>query len=256
MRKNLFYFLLFSCGFYSAQNVGINTELPRTTLDVVGKPTVLAAADGVIAPRLSLSQLNAKTAGTYGAAQTGAIVYITDALGTTTAPTAQVTTKGYYYFDGVVWKSLESKAGSVIFNASLGTGNGGTTAATIAAGAFNTVPLPTVSKNIGDGTWDTAANTYTVPVNGTYLIKSSVRLTDGSAQRNIFQAVNTSNVDTPEGIWQTNYTLGTGNRRWTMLYTRVAYFNKGDVLRLYIYSDGSAATLSDASLNIALISPN
>jgi hypothetical protein len=67
----------------------------------------------------------------------------------------------------------------------------------------------------------------------------------------VFQAVNTSNSDIPEGIWDTN----PGNR-WTMLYTRIAYFNKNDQLRLYIYSDGAAANISDASLNIVLLSQN
>ncbi|AYO56798.1 hypothetical protein CO230_00765 [Chryseobacterium sp. 6424] len=254
MKKKFLYLTVFCIGWVNAQNVGINTQDPKSTLDIVGAPTTATLPDGIIAPRITLAQLNAKTS--YGTNQTGAIVYVTDAAGATTTPTSQVITKGYYYFDGTVWKSLEPKAGSVIFTASLGTGNGGNTAATIAAGAFNTVPLPNVTKNIGNGTWNSTANTYTVPVNGTYLIKSTVRLTDGSAQRNIFQAVHTSNVDTPEGIWQTNYTLQTGTKRWTMLYKRVAYFNKGDVLRLYIYSDGEQATLSDASLNIALISTN
>ena len=82
---------------------------------------------------------------------------------------------------------------------------------------------------------------------GTYLIKTSVRLTDFSTSRSLFQAVHTSNVDIADGIWQTN---PSGQQRYTMLYNRIAYFNAGDLLRLYIYSDGSVANLSDASLNI------
>jgi hypothetical protein len=64
--------------------------------------------------------------------------------------------------------------------------------------------------------------------------------------------VNNTNADIPDGIWQTN----PGTARWTMLYTRIAYFTKGDLLRLYIYSDGVTAPISDASLNIALLSQN
>ncbi len=140
----------------------------------------------------------------------------------------------------------------VVFTASLGTGAGGTTNATLAANGFNTVPLPNVTKNLGGGTWNTSNYTYRVPISGTYLIKSSVRLVDGSISRNIFQSVHTSNIDIPDGIWQTNV-YASGSDRWTMLYTRLAYFNQGDVLRLYIYSDGQTARLSDASLNITLL---
>lgn len=137
------------------------------------------------------------------------------------------------------------------FIASLGSGNGSATAATVAANAFTTVPLSTVVKNVGGGIWTPGTSIYTVPISGTYLIKSTVRLVDGSTSRNIFQALNTANSDIPEGIWDTN-TLG----RWTMLYTRIAYFNKNDQLRFYIYSESANASISDASLNIVLLSQN
>lgn len=255
MKKILTYCSLFIFALGSAQNVGINTTNPQSTLDITGLPADPTKADGVIAPRLTLNQLNAKVA-SYGINQTGSFVYITDVNDVNVGSTLKVESIGYYYFDGTTWKSLEPKAGSVIFTATIGNGIGGNLAETIPAGGFNTVSLPNVSKNLGGGTWDSGANTYTVPVSGTYLIKSSVRLLDGSEPRNIFQAVNDANVDTPEGIWQTNYTLPTGTRRWTMLYNRVAFFDKGDQLRLYIYSDLLPAQLSDASLNITILSPN
>ncbi|SEF74566.1 hypothetical protein SAMN05421847_0802 [Halpernia humi] len=247
MKKIIFYIILLIFGLGKAQYVGINTDLPKATLDVVGKPTDAAVSDGIIAPRLTLAQLNAKT--NYGAAQTGSIVYVSDITGATVAATARVLSVGYYYFDGVIWQPLNQQNSSPVFTASLGSGAGGTTNATIAANGFNTVPLPTVVSNVGGGVWNGAPNyTYTVAKSGTYIIKSSIRLVDGSSARNIFQAVGVSNADIPDGIWQTN----SGNR-WTMLYTRIAFFNKGDVLRLYIYSAGAVANLSDASLNIALI---
>jgi len=234
----------------NAQNVGINSVTPQMTLDVNGVASTVAKADGMRAPRITLAQLNAKTG--YNSNHVGALLYITSvAGGSTVAATAQITTAGYYYFDGTAWQSVVAKTGTAVFIASLGNGDGSATAATINSGAFTTVPLSTVSKNIGGGIWTPATNTYTVPNSGTYLIKSSIRLIDGSASRNVFQAVNTSNSDIPEGIWDTN----PGNR-WTMLYTRIAYFNKNDQLRLYIYSDGAAANISDASLNIVLLSQN
>lgn len=245
MKKSLIYLLILFFSFTKAQ-VGINTNSPQATLDVAGFPTDATKIDGVIAPRLSLAQLNAKT---YGAAQTGALVYVNDVTGSTNTATALIKGVGYYSFDGVVWQNISLKI--ALFTASLGSGNGGQTNATIAANGFLTVPLPNVTKNVGGGVWDSTNYTYTVPLSGTYIIKSSVRLTDGSTSRNIFQAVGTSNVDQPNGIWQTN----TGGR-WTMLYTRIAFFNKGDLLRLYIYSDGQVANISDASLNITLLNQN
>ena len=252
MRQILFFYALLFIGFTNAQNVGVNTNDPKATLDVVGNATDITKADGLILPRLTLAQLNAKTS--YSVAQTGALIYVTNVTGgSTVASTAQVTAIGRYYFDGTNWRSDIPK--STIFTASLGTGAGATSNASISATSFNTVPLPQITKNIGGGTWNATNNTYTIPISGTYIIKSSIRLVDGSVSRSVFQAVGTSNIDIPDGIWQTN-PAPTGTGRWTMLYTRIAFFNQGDLVRLYMYSDGQIANLSDASLNIALLSLN
>ena len=248
MKKILLFSLFTSLA--QAQFVGVNTAEPKVTLDVLGNPSNTSLADGMRAPQLSLAQLNAKTA--YTATQTGAMVYVTDITGGSTVPaTSLVSNLGYHYFDGSKWQPMAAKSGSVLFTASLGTGAGGTTNATITAGAFNTVPLPNVTKNIGGGTWNATNNIYTVPVTGTYIIKSSVRLKDDSPSRNVYQAVHTGNADIPDGLWQTN-----SGYRWTMLYNRIASFNAGDQLRLFINSDGAVANISDASLNIVLVGTN
>ncbi|QOW11307.1 hypothetical protein Q73A0000_13530 [Kaistella flava (ex Peng et al. 2021)] len=234
---------MLTVAFAKSQYVGINTTNPKATFDIVGTPNDVTKADGLIPPRITLAQLNAKTS--YSATQKGALIYVTDLTGgSTVSPTAQVTATGYYYFNGMLWESVVPK--SVIFTASLGEN------ASITQGAFNTVPLKKMGENLGGGVWDSTNYTYSVPVSGTYIIKSTIRLADGFGSRNIFQAVNTSNSDNPDGIWQTN----PGTQRWTMLYTRIAYFNKGDLLRLYIYSDGGTADLINASLNIALLNQN
>jgi len=105
--------------------VGINTGAPQATLDVVGFPTNTNKPDGIIAPRLSLSQLAAKT---YAAAQTGALVYVTSINATPAGSTINVTAPGYYYFDGTVWVFTTSSDWHT-------TGNSGTTAATGAVGS-------------------------------------------------------------------------------------------------------------------------
>lgn len=197
MKKIFLTVIILITGFAKAQNVGVNSTNPLMTFDVNGIPATASTIDGLRAPRITLAQLNLKTG--YGTNHIGALLYVTDVTGgSTVTATAQVTTLGYYYFDGTIWQSVVSKSGSAVFIASLGNGNGSVSAANISATAFNTVPLTTVSKNIGGGVWNATNSTYTVPNSGTYLIKSSVRLVDGSISRNIFQAVHTSNSDIPE----------------------------------------------------------
>lgn len=83
--------------------IGINTESPKATLDVVGKPAVATSADGVIAPRMTGDQLKAKDL-VYLTEQTGALVYVTQAVGTPSIKTAKVDKPGYYMFNGETWK--------------------------------------------------------------------------------------------------------------------------------------------------------
>lgn len=78
--------------------VGINTEKPAATLDIVVGSTGSGTAEGVIAPRLTGDQLAAKNA-QYTAAQNGAIVYITEASSSLTGKTKHITVRGYYYYD-------------------------------------------------------------------------------------------------------------------------------------------------------------
>lgn len=106
MIKNYYYAIAFfsSCmAFSQSGNVGINTENPVATLHVEGSPTTTTKVDGIIAPRLTGDELKAKDA-VYTAAQTGTLVYVTAAVGTSTAKTGNVTAPGYYYFDGSIWQ--------------------------------------------------------------------------------------------------------------------------------------------------------
>lgn len=103
--KNQFILLivLMSGSLYS--QVGINTETPKATLDVVASPEISTRVDGLIAPRLEGNELSAKDA-LYTADQTGAIVYAKSAASPTTARTVNVTAEGYYYFDGEIWQKF------------------------------------------------------------------------------------------------------------------------------------------------------
>lgn len=113
MKKNSFLLILLFGSATLFSQVGINTENPKTTLDVVASPSDLTKVDGIMAPRLTGEELKAKdglytetTTSVEG--QTGAIVYVTEGLDVadTTTKTVNVTTSGYYYFDGSVWVKI------------------------------------------------------------------------------------------------------------------------------------------------------
>ncbi|WP_312390554.1 hypothetical protein [Chryseobacterium sp.] len=108
MKKTIAAVLLMAFSNVYFSQVGIRTSAPDATLDVVGKPTVTNAPDGVIAPRLTGNQLKAKD-NVYGTKQTGTIVYATSAASPTSAKTMNVSEAGYYYFDGSVWVSFNKR---------------------------------------------------------------------------------------------------------------------------------------------------
>jgi len=109
MKIKQFYSLIALCSITIITNaqIGINTLNPQATLDVMGA-TSTSMKDGIIPPRISKQQLADKDVGTYGSAQTGAFVYITDTtspIGTppSVAEVGSIHTPGYYYFTGFQW---------------------------------------------------------------------------------------------------------------------------------------------------------
>ncbi len=108
-------------------NVGINTDNPKATLDIVGDPDDTSKLDGVMAPRLTGDQLFTKTS--YGIDQNGVFVYITEKASNNnqTGKTKNVKCSGYYYYDhytdGGIWVPFtpcinKSSGGSAIINIS------------------------------------------------------------------------------------------------------------------------------------------
>ncbi|PTT36392.1 hypothetical protein DBR28_11090 [Chryseobacterium sp. HMWF028] len=98
-------------GFSFAQ-VGINTGSPKTTMDVSakrdnsGQITDNTQTFGLQAPRLTRAELTVNTAA-YSSDQRGALIYITDVTGGDNAgQRINVTSMGYYYFDGTVWQKF------------------------------------------------------------------------------------------------------------------------------------------------------
>lgn len=114
MKKQLFLAATVCCSVLAFAQVGVNTQAPGATLDIVGKPTDTSALDGVIAPRITGEQLRLKT---YTIAQTGALVFVTAADTAPAGQTADVVSIGYYYFNGTKWVSTGGGNNVNIYNA-------------------------------------------------------------------------------------------------------------------------------------------
>ncbi|GAA4154189.1 hypothetical protein GCM10022217_10910 [Chryseobacterium ginsenosidimutans] len=147
--------------------IGINTDMPRATLDVMAIPADLTKTDGFIAPRLKGSELKAKD-GNYTILQTGAIVYITEALipTDTTPKTVNVTAVGYFYFDGSIWQKMAADlrmVGTNHITQDAGNGSNGTSVGTglnnIAIGKDALMSNTTGVQNIAIGVNALKSNT-------------------------------------------------------------------------------------------------
>ncbi|WP_042722473.1 hypothetical protein [Flavobacterium sp. B17] len=98
--------LLFSMTAFA--QVGINNTSPKATLDITAK-TSGTKPEGLIIPQLAGNDIRtATTAGVYGTNQKGLIIFASSADTNPTSATANITTAGYYYFDGSIWQKIVS----------------------------------------------------------------------------------------------------------------------------------------------------
>ena len=125
MTKLFIHVLLLGSLYATAQSsaVGVNTLMPQSTLDVNGKvgndgKSLATDVTGLQAPRLTREELTWKGDNLYGIKQKGAQVYITDVTGgTAQAQRVNITSVGYYYFDGSLWvKMITADKDSNLFN--------------------------------------------------------------------------------------------------------------------------------------------
>ena len=107
MKKNIILLGALVISSVAYAQVGINNEAPKATLDVTAKTTDNTTAEGIIAPRLSGDDIKGKDT-QYTIDQKGAIVYATAAVGSASTKTANITSEGYYYFDGAIWSKFGS----------------------------------------------------------------------------------------------------------------------------------------------------
>lgn len=95
---------------YMLGQVGVNTEDPKSTLDIVAgnKPN---NPEGLLIPRVSAAQLNSLNS-LYETAQNSALVYVTSGTGTAGTKTEHIQGEGFYYYDGPAgkWTKVNSTA--------------------------------------------------------------------------------------------------------------------------------------------------
>lgn len=126
--------------------VGINTAIPTATLEVTAKnPTGNGTnVDGVIIPKVDRLRAESMTS-----VPTSTLIYVNDiSTGTAAGVTVEITSTGFYYFDGTKWTTLLTSNNNN--NWSL-TGNTGTNPANNFIGTSDNQILIFKSNNINSG---------------------------------------------------------------------------------------------------------
>lgn len=114
---------LISHTFFCLAQVGVNTDDPKSTMQIDGQASVASVADGLIVPRLTRAQLYAKDA-VYQTAQNGALVFVTELNGSAIGKVVNVTTIGLHYYDAPLqkWFNVKNSSSGVVENFKIITG--------------------------------------------------------------------------------------------------------------------------------------
>ncbi|RZJ33301.1 MAG: hypothetical protein EOO51_14315 [Flavobacterium sp.] len=100
--KSTLVILFFLYATVSMAQVGIGNTTPGATLDITATNSAGTTVDGLLIPRVT--RLRAQT---MSGTPTSTLIYVNDvSVGTATGTTINVTTVGFYYFDGTVWQKL------------------------------------------------------------------------------------------------------------------------------------------------------
>ena len=91
--------------------VGINTTSPYATLEIKAKSPG-TKPEGLLIPKLSGTDIQN---GPYGTNQTGTLVYATAAPTAPNTVTAEITEPGFYYFNGTIWKKINSSGSTISY---------------------------------------------------------------------------------------------------------------------------------------------
>lgn len=228
MKKTILSFLLLGFATFIFAQVGINNTAPKATLDVTAKTTDGSRPEGIIAPRLTGDQIKAGDA-QYGNDQKGTIVYATSSVNSPSAKTIKINAEGYYYFDGSVWQKFINDSVGFIPTTRL-------VRRKTSDQITNNREIGTISMQVTeltDGNHNTSTETYTVPINGTYLISLTGSVIFGAP--NVSDTSHVSQV-TVNGVpidlfrWTTTYS-GLANTGPTLGGTTTMYLTAGSTIR-------------------------
>ena len=182
-------FFLFSVA--GMAQVGIGTPAPAATLDITAANLTAASVDGLLVPRISRAR-----AQTMAGTPTSTLVYIDNvATGSLLGTTVNVTSVGFYFFNGTVWERLASGAN----NAWNITGNAGLSGTTNFLGTTDPVDLAFRRNNsaagkIGATSTGFGVNALTAgaATTSTAFGTDAARLTTGNANTSVgYQALYT-----------------------------------------------------------------
>lgn len=214
----------------SFAQVGIDTTDPKATLDVNGDATS-TSADGIMSPRVTLANLLAKDAATYDSDQTSAIVYVTDATGTPSGETINITRPGYYFFDGTVWQPFTAGFNQFI-TMQKSTNQAISQDSPVKRVTFDATPIANFGTDI---TWN-GSDTITINNTGVYaitvqigIINSITNSTDGTYILGVIDSSNT---------WIGRATFGNPNasHRTYKVYTITINLSAGDEIGIGFYT--------------------
>lgn len=138
MKRFLFSSSLLLITFFADAQVGVGTIIPGATLDVTAAYPAgnTTGVDGILIPRVTRQRAQSMSTTNL---QTSTIIYVTEAAtGTAAGTTVNVTSAGFYYYNGSVWTALAGGAS----NAWNITGNAGILPASNYIGTSTNVDVP------------------------------------------------------------------------------------------------------------------
>lgn len=146
------------------QNISAQVGIGTTSPDPSAILDINSTNQGLLIPRISLSDVTDTSLDGTNTAATGLLVWNTNAAVTGGSGI------GYYSFNEMRWQKLTTAADNTKVLLKV---QSSSTGGSISSGT-NMVPfLDTVAINYGSGAYDTATGTYTIPENGVYEIDLS-----------------------------------------------------------------------------------
>lgn len=209
--------------------MGIGTNVPAASLDIVSNTM------GFLIPRFAD---HTSLTASLGPDQQGMQVYNT-------------TTNSIWCWSGTSWSECGTPSNYISFFVDVS----GDISPTTYTSTLTNYDVLTVNRDV-TGAYNTTTGFITLPTDGLYQITATMRIRDSSNPNTIFGiGVHTATADGP--WFQRHLTQNTtvGTRRSSFPYVRIARFNAGDQLRMFVNVEGAIPRqMQRAGLQILKIS--